>query len=346
MDVFTLQQNACIINLCENYQFYEASQSQSCVSLCDQSTIGVYGQQSCQQSSSCSKRFVQSSSVSSQQSIQQVQYYIENTSITIFTNFFNITDTKTGAFLKAQTFSQNIILIKSFNNTVFMFSNTNQIFQWDSTQNQMALITITQQGIINSQSSIIQVSNNQSRLFFSSFYNQGQQIIFNEINQSIFNFSSLKYDRLVTIIKGIIILQNNQYQVMLINLIDQSNRIIGFNNITSFYTCSNIQGGLTQLEIIAPTQDYFLLFQNTNEIVYFSLQNQQCSNSIETSTPLRMQLIQINSSLSNGEFNEFLLASFSSNQFKVYNPQALVSLFEIKLTHKQLILIVFQSTKV
>ncbi|EWS72305.1 transmembrane protein, putative (macronuclear) [Tetrahymena thermophila SB210] len=334
MDGFTLQQNACIVNVCENYQFYDASQSNSCVSLCNQNTIGVYGQNTCQQSSSCSKRFIQSSQISSQQSIQQVQYYIQNTIITIFTNFFNIIDAKTGAFLRAQTFNQNIILIKSFNNTVYMFSNKNQIFQWISTQNQMALITTAQQGIINSQSNIIQVNNNQSRLFFSSFDNQGQQIIFSEINQNGFNSISLKYDLLVTIIKGIIVLQNNQYQVMLINLVEQTNNIIGFNNITTSYKCNSIQGGVTQLEISVTTQTYFLLFQNTNAIVYFSQQNQQCSNSLENSMPLKIQLIQINSSLSSSGFNQLLLASFASNQFKIYNPQNQVSLFEIKIDNQ------------
>ncbi|KAL4454120.1 hypothetical protein ABPG73_009937 [Tetrahymena malaccensis] len=334
MDGFTLQQNACIINNCENYQFQDTSLSNSCVSLCNQSTVGVYGQKTCLQSSSCSKRFIQSSSVSSQQSIQQVQYYIENTIITIFTNFFNIIDSKTGAFLRAQTFNQNIILIKCFSNTIYMFSNTNQIFQWNSTQNQLTLITTAQQGIINSQSNIIQVSNNQSRIFFSSFDNQGQQIIFNEINYSIFNFISLKYDRLVVILKGTIVLQNNQYQIMLINLIEQSNKTVGFNNITSFYTCASIQGGVTQLEISIPTQTYFMLFQNTNSIIQFSNQNQQCSNSIENSTPLRIQLIQINSSLSSGEFDQFLLTSFASNQFKIYNTQTLASLFEIQIDNQ------------
>lgn len=70
------------------------------------------------------------------------------------------------------------------NNNVYLFSNDNQVFIWDSEHNNPNLITTAQKGIINNKSEIIRVFNKPDRLFIASYFDKDMEIILTEISST------------------------------------------------------------------------------------------------------------------------------------------------------------------
>ncbi|KAL4509561.1 hypothetical protein ABPG73_022777 [Tetrahymena malaccensis] len=273
--------NFCVKQQCEQDQLFMINDQNQvkCVSVCPSGLVKSNQSLKCQIADQCSLEYLQASQISNNIIALDAYYQQEGLILVFYSNFINVLNAENGSFIRQIQFDKNIILVKHINQQIYLLSQQNQVFAWDSIYQQNVLCSIIQNGIITTFSDILVVINNQSRSFISSFLSQQKKIILTEIDSNlVFNQIEILYENVASILNSYIIQINSNQQILVSYLFQNSQGEISQLQFNSEYTCFINDNSLIQIEELEINGEkaIALLFQNQQAIYIVKQDSASC----------------------------------------------------------------------
>ncbi|EWS76008.1 hypothetical protein TTHERM_000372608 (macronuclear) [Tetrahymena thermophila SB210] len=322
---FTLntQQNYCVYQKCLNLTYFQQDTSlanSNCVSICSETSVINQKQNICSKSYECSTQYTSISSMSKGQVIKSI--YASNITDDIFfvyNNFINAINSKNGAFIRQYTFDSSIITTYQFRDSIFLFGNNkNSIFKWNPRDNIIQKVLEIGKGTLKTSSQIMEVENNSNILLVTSIDNNSNILFFTQFNTTSFinlpnpSFQiSLSDQSSIQLFQDIIIQQSLSCQIMVYNVVQNSDQSLSLIKITPSYICSFASGIIKSAIKNNINNNILVYFQNTSGIYSISSDGLQCNQLFRDLAPFKILQIAIN--INNIMQNLYFIAQNSGN---------------------------------
>ncbi|KAL4461106.1 hypothetical protein ABPG73_001219 [Tetrahymena malaccensis] len=317
---FNILSSKCEKSTCEQYQYISnQSNVSNCVSLCQNNYIPQQSNQSCQQATTCPIQYIQPTQISQGRNITDVFLHEKGYLIAIYNNFFSYFELQTGNYIRSQTFNSSIQTILRLNQTIYLLSDQNQVFEWIEDTAQQKFLLKIQLGRLSTYSNFISVMNQltddqKNLVFISSYQNLNNIIYFTGLNSQNQSFQ-ITYPNYAFLSNNYILLQNSNYSIQMANFQIIDNQI-QIKNLFNNYMCQGINGIFVQMITIQiQQQQYFAItFAQTNGFIILTQQNQSCQILYQNyQQPLKIQLVPIYQADQN-IYLQFLAILFNGSQ--------------------------------